>query len=87
MPTSQFGSYPGYVDPLLANAQQAYWGTNLPKLEKIKHEIDPKDVFHNPQSVRLPGAKDPVPLKPATKPAPARESWWSRFLTKLKSLF
>jgi hypothetical protein len=52
MPKTQFGSYPGYVDPLLLNAQQAYWGANLPKLEKIKRAIDPKDVFHNPQSVR-----------------------------------
>lgn len=38
--------------PLLSNAQEAYWGTNLPKLERIKKVVDPGDVFHNPQSVR-----------------------------------
>jgi len=52
MPNRAFGSYPGYVDPELPNGQEAYWGPNLPKLEHIKRAIDPKDVFHNPQSVR-----------------------------------
>jgi hypothetical protein len=52
MPKTVFGSYPGYVDPRLPNGQEAYWGTNLKKLERIKRDIDPKDVFHNPQSVR-----------------------------------
>ena len=45
-------TYPGYVDPLLTNAQQAYWGPNLDTLQAIKSQWDPKDVFHNPQSVR-----------------------------------
>jgi hypothetical protein len=48
------GAYAGYVDPALPNAQQAYWGSNLPKLMTIKKEIDPADTFHNPQSVPLP---------------------------------
>jgi FAD binding domain/Berberine and berberine like len=52
MPNTVFGSYPGYVDPELPNGQEAYWGSNLPKLERIKRQIDPKDTFHNPQSVR-----------------------------------
>jgi hypothetical protein len=52
MPNTVFGSYPGYVDPLLPNGQEAYWGPNLPKLERIKRDIDPKDIFHNPQTVR-----------------------------------
>jgi len=52
MPKTIFGSYPGYVDPELPNGQLSYWGSNLPKLEKIKRAIDPKDIFHNPQSVR-----------------------------------
>jgi hypothetical protein len=49
---TKFGSYPGYVDPELPNGQEAYWGPNLPKLEEIKRTLDPKDIFHNPQSVR-----------------------------------
>jgi len=52
-PGKTLGSYAGYVDPALANAQEAYFGTNLPRLRKIKSVIDPLDVFHNPQSVRL----------------------------------
>jgi hypothetical protein len=47
----QYSTYPGYVDPALVNAQQAYWGSNLPRLEQIKAKWDPTDVFHNPQSV------------------------------------
>lgn len=52
LPGAEFGAYPGYVDPYLDDPQRAYWGTNLPKLRTIKADIDPRDVFHNPQSVR-----------------------------------
>jgi len=48
------GAYAGYVDPELQNAQTEYWGSNYPKLQRIKKAIDPQDIFHNPQSVRLP---------------------------------
>jgi hypothetical protein len=51
-PGADFGAYPGYVDPYLDDPQSAYWGPNLPKLQSIKAEIDPHDVFHNPQSVQ-----------------------------------
>lgn len=46
------GTYAGYVDPELANPQQSYWRSNLPRLEMIKRSVDPSDLFHNPQSVR-----------------------------------
>jgi hypothetical protein len=49
---SAYGTYPGYVDPALPDAQQQYWGANLPVLEQIKKRWDPKDVFFNPQGVR-----------------------------------
>ncbi|KAJ5895180.1 hypothetical protein N7495_006871 [Penicillium taxi] len=52
-PDARFGAYPGYVDPEMENAQSAYWGPNLPRLQNIKAAIDPTDLFHNPQSVRL----------------------------------
>lgn len=53
LPNQRLGAYAGYVDPALGeNGQQAYWGTNLPRLQTIKKAIDPNDVFHNPQSVR-----------------------------------
>jgi len=49
------GAYPGYVDPELGqNGQTAYWESNYPRLQRMKKELDPTDLFHNPQSVRLP---------------------------------
>ncbi|KAK3938847.1 FAD-linked oxidoreductase sord [Diplogelasinospora grovesii] len=53
------GTYPGYIDPALGDgpAQREYWMSNLPRLEEIKAKWDPKDVFHNPQSVRPKKAK------------------------------
>lgn len=53
---SDFGSYPGYVDPELENPQEQYWRYNLPRLEQIKAAVDPQDLFHNPQSVRPAGS-------------------------------
>ena len=47
------GAYAGYVDRALGDdGPKKYWGENLERLQKIKSEVDPKDVFHNPQSVR-----------------------------------
>ena len=46
------GSYPGYVDPYLQDAQKQYWGSNLPRLQEIKAKRDPKNLFRNPQSVK-----------------------------------
>lgn len=45
-----YAAYPGYVDPRMSNGPEAYWGSNLPRLQRIKKEVDPNDVFHNPQS-------------------------------------
>lgn len=54
VPGHNLGAYAGYVDPALGeNGQAAYWKGNLPKLQQVKAAIDPKDIFHNPQSVRL----------------------------------
>lgn len=54
MPGVTFGAYAGYVDPHLTDGQVQYWGSNYPKLQSLKAVLDPKDVFSNPQSVRLP---------------------------------
>lgn len=51
--SSSFGAYPGFIDPALEDAQDEYWGSNLPRLQEIKTFIDPRDIFHNPQSVRV----------------------------------
>lgn len=65
-PPGPLRSYPGYVDPYLKDGQMAYWGTNLPRLQDIKTQIDPKDIFHNPQSVAV---------NPANKSTVRRERW------------
>lgn len=44
-------AYAGYVDDGLKDAQKAYWGGNLPYLQKVKGVWDATDVFRNPQSV------------------------------------
>ncbi|RSL72546.1 hypothetical protein CEP53_001012 [Fusarium sp. AF-6] len=33
-------------------AQEKYWGSNLPRLEKIKAAVDPNDLFSTPQNVK-----------------------------------
>ncbi|KAK0638000.1 6-hydroxy-D-nicotine oxidase [Lasiodiplodia hormozganensis] len=40
-----YGVYAGYVDDRLEEPQRAYWGANLPRLERIKAQVDPADVF------------------------------------------
>lgn len=52
VPSANTRAYPGYVDPLMPDSQERYWGSNLRRLERIKAAIDPNDVFHNPQSVK-----------------------------------
>jgi len=54
LPGVDLGAYAGYVDKFLPDGQQAYWGANYPRLQQIKAQYDPTEVFWNPQSVRLP---------------------------------
>ena len=53
-PQTSFGAYLNYVDPSLSpeTAHELYYGSDLySRLLAIKKEVDPFDVFWNPQAI------------------------------------
>lgn len=51
VPDSAGHAYLGCPDPRMPDARRAYWRSNLPRLEELKGELDPKNTFHHPQGV------------------------------------
>ena len=45
-------AYQNYPDPSLSNWQQAYYGANYARLQMIKSEYDPKNLFRFPQAIQ-----------------------------------
>jgi FAD/FMN-containing dehydrogenase len=45
------GAYVNYVDRLIDNYLEAYYGANLPRLIAVKKAVDPQNVFNFPQAV------------------------------------
>lgn len=47
-PAATGAAYQNYADPTLAGAATAYYGANLPRLQRLKATYDPDHVFHAP---------------------------------------
>ncbi|WP_333605302.1 FAD-binding oxidoreductase [Novosphingobium sp.] len=47
------GAYVNYCDQDMPNFATRYWGANLPRLSRIKKQVDPANLFRFPQSVPL----------------------------------
>ncbi len=45
--------YQNFIDPSQRDYLHAYYGDNLPRLQAIKRQYDPSNLFHYPQSIPL----------------------------------
>jgi FAD/FMN-containing dehydrogenase len=46
-------AYQNLIDPQLSDWAQAYYGSNLARLSRIKRRYDPDDLFHFAQGIPL----------------------------------
>ena len=59
-------AYINYIDGTAPNWQEAYYGHNYPRLQKVKTEWDPENFFWNSQSIK--------PLEDHTKAQPIHDT-------------
>ncbi|KAM4068127.1 FAD binding domain-containing protein [Hirsutella rhossiliensis] len=54
MAEGRWGMYANYIDTEqdAETAARLYWGNNVPRLQRIKAELDPRQVFWNPQGIQ-----------------------------------
>ncbi len=50
-PATISGAYINYPDRDLVDWQTQYWGTNYPRLRRIKRQYDPNNIFQHPHSI------------------------------------
>lgn len=83
-------SYVNYIDGTVHNWQEAYYGRNYPRLQKVKSHWDPSNFFWNMQSVQLLqngkalDIKDEVPVPSMDRLLHAYEAeqtmeWWNQY--------
>jgi hypothetical protein len=53
-PYCSSAAYQNYIDPTLPSSLQAYYGSNLPRLQTVKKKWDADNLFHFAQSIPLP---------------------------------
>jgi len=53
IPPAELGMYINYPDLSLDRtaAQKLYWGKSMPRLQQLKAELDPRELFYYPISV------------------------------------
>lgn len=51
-PWSSGGAYVNYIDPLITDWAQAYYGSNYPRLQQVKATYDPQGFFNIPHGVK-----------------------------------
>ncbi|KAI1197645.1 FAD binding domain-containing protein [Nemania serpens] len=54
IPASELGMYINYPDLSLnrTKAHEMYWGKSMPRLQQLKTQFDPKELFYNPISIQ-----------------------------------